>query len=298
MARIRIAVTGSQGQIARSLIECASASDVEVVTLARPALDLAAPRTIEPAIDASGADILVSAAAYTDVNRAESEPDVADLINAKAPGLLATHARRLGIPIIHLSSDYVFDGQKPMPYIESDSVHPLNVYGRSKAKGEQAIAKAHPLHVILRACWVYSPFSRNFVRTMLGLAERQKDVRIVADQVGNPTSAADIAEGIVAVARHLIEGHGKERYGIFHMASADTASWAEFATEIFSVAAAKGRPAPRVLPISSTQYQTAAMRPLNSRLNCVKIARVYGVSLPDWRASLRPCIEKILDPAA
>jgi dTDP-4-dehydrorhamnose reductase len=298
MATIRIAVTGSKGQIARSLVECASTTDVEVVTLAGPVLELSDPSTIDVAVGASGADVLVSAAAYTDVNRAESEPGLADLINTKAPGLLAARAMSLGIPIIHLSTDYVFDGQKPDPYVETDPVHPLSAYGRSKAKGEQAVAMANPRHVILRTCWVYSPFSRNFVRTMLALAERQQDIRVVSDQFGNPTSAADIAAGIVAIARHLLEGHGEERYGIFHMASAQTASWAEFATEIFSIAASQGRSPPRVLPISSAEYQTPARRPLNSRLDCAKIARVYSVRLPDWRTSLRPCVERILESVA
>jgi dTDP-4-dehydrorhamnose reductase len=261
-------------------------------------LELADLRTIDATVGASGADVLVSAAAYTDVNRAESEPDLADLINAAAPARLAARARSLGIPIIHLSTDYVFDGQKSEPYIETDRVNPLSAYGRSKAKGEQAVATANPRHVILRTCWVYSPFGRNFVRTMLGLAERQQDIRVVSDQFGNPTYAADIAAGIVAVARHLVEAHGEERYGIFHMASSQTASWAEFASEIFSIAVACGRPAPGVLPISSAEYPTPARRPLNSRLDCAKIARVYGVRLPDWRTSLRACIKRILEPAA
>jgi dTDP-4-dehydrorhamnose reductase len=298
MTRIRIAVTGSKGQIARSLSECTGATDIEIVTLARPILDLADPGTFDAALDGCGADVLVSAAAYMDVNKAESEPALADLINARAPGQLAARASRLEIPIIHLSTDYVFDGQKPAPYVESDPVHPLNVYGRSKAAGEQAVAAAHPRHVIVRTCWVYSPFSRNFVRTMLGLAERQQDIRVVSDQFGNPTSAGDVAAGIIAIARHLVEERGEERYGIFHMASAKTASWAELAAEIFSIVATQGRPAPRVLPISSAEYPTPAKRPLNSRLDCAKIARVYGVRLPDWRVSLRPCIERILEPAA
>ncbi len=197
--------------------------------------------------------------------------------------------------MIHLSTDYVFDGAKPAAYVESDAVGPINAYGRSKANGERAVAAAHPHHVILRTSWVYSPFNRNFVRTMLELAHRQGEVRVVADQVGNPTAAADIADGILTVARNLVERRDDERYGTFHMAASGTTTWAEFATAVFAASAERGGPSARVVPVSSAEYQTPARRPANSRLDCAKIARVHGVSLPHWQSSLGPCVGRILE---
>ena len=298
MPRIRIAVTGSNGQVVRSLVEQAAGTDVDVACIGRPTLDLGNPDTIKSALASIAADVLVSAAAYTDVNKAEAESQLADVINGRAPGLLAARANALGIPLIHLSTDYVFDGTKPEPYTEHDPICPINVYGRSKAAGEQAIAAAYSRHVILRTSWIYSPFNHNFVRTMLDLARKQDTVRVVTDQVGNPTAAADIADGILAVARRLLEGRGEERYGTFHMAAAGTASWAEFAAAVFSASAARGGPSARVVPIASAEYQTPARRPANSRLDCAKMARVHGVLLPHWQSSLGPCVGRILEQGA
>ncbi len=298
MARIRIAVTGNNGQVVRSLLERSAGTNSEVVCVGRPALDLGDPDTIDRAIGAAAADVLVSAAAFTNVDKAETEGDLADLINARAPGLLAARAKSLGIPLIHLSTDYVFDGLKADPYTERDPICPVNAYGRSKAAGERAVAAAHPRHVILRASWIYSPLGRNFVRTMLELARKQDEARVVADQVGSPTAAADIADGILAVARKLVADGGDERYGTFHMTAAGGTNWAEFATAVFSASAERGGPSARVVPIASAEYHTPARRPANSRLDCAKIARVYGVSLPHWRSSLGQCVERILEHAA
>jgi dTDP-4-dehydrorhamnose reductase len=298
MPRIRIAVTGRNGQVARSLVERAAGTDVDVACIGRPALDLDNPDTIERALASVACDVLVSAAAYTDVNKAETESALADVINGRAPGVLAARANALGIPVIQLSTDYVFDGTKSDPYLESDTINPISAYGRSKAAGERAVAAAHPHHVILRTSWVYSPFNRNFVRTMLELARKQDTVRVVADQIGHPTAAAGIADGILAVARNLVEGRGDERYGTFHMAAAGAASWAEFATAIFAASAERGGPSAHVVPIVSAEYQTPARRPANSQLDCAKIARVHGVSLPPWQASLGPCVGRILEQAA
>jgi dTDP-4-dehydrorhamnose reductase len=298
MARLRIAVTGRNGQVVRSLAERAAGTDIDVIPVGRPDLDLANPATIESAFALSGADVLVSAAAYTDVNNAEVESDLADRINGDAPGLLAARAKALGIPIIQLSTDYVFDGTRLEPYTESDPICPINTYGSSKAAGERAVAAAHPQHVILRTSWVYSPSGRNFVRTMLDLAHKQDTVRVVADQVGNPTAAADVADGILTVARNLVAARGDERYGIFHIAAAGTATWAEFAAAIFTASAACGGPSARVVPIASAEYQTPARRPANSRLDCAKIARVHGVALPSWQPSLTACVRRILEQGA
>jgi dTDP-4-dehydrorhamnose reductase len=298
MPRIRIAVTGNNGQVVRSLLERSAGTNSDIVCVGRPALDLSDLDTIDRAIGAAAADVLVSAAAYTNVDKAEAEGDLADLVNARAPGLLAARAKSLGIPLIHLSTDYVFDGSKADPYTEHDPIRPINAYGRSKAAGERAVASAHSRHVILRTSWAYSPVGRNFVRTMLELARKQDEVRVVADQVGSPTAAADIADGILAVARNLVAGGDDERYGTFHMTAAGATNWAEFATAAFSASAERGGPSARVVPVASAEYHTPARRPANSRLDCAKIARVHGVSLPHWRTSLGPCVERILEQGA
>jgi dTDP-4-dehydrorhamnose reductase len=298
MARIRIVVTGTQGQVVRSLLETAPARDVEVVAVGRPLLDLAEPTAILPAIAETAPHVLVSAAAYTNVERAESESALALAINAEGAGALAASANTLGIPVIHLSTDYVFDGRQAVPYRETDPLNPLSAYGRSKAQGERAVAAANPQHVIVRTSWIYSPFGRNFVKTMLALAERQDEVTVVADQIGCPTAAAEIAAGILAIARQLATGAGDGRYGLFHMAAAGSASWAEFAAAVFALSAERGGPSARVIPISSADYPARAMRPANSRLDCAKVAAVYGISLPHWRVSLAACIDRILEQRA
>jgi dTDP-4-dehydrorhamnose reductase len=303
MSRLRIAVTGCSGQVVRSLVERAAGTNADIICIGRPALDLGEldrghPDTIDRALTSIAADVLVGAAAYTDVNNAEAESGLADNINGRAPGLLAARAHALGIPMIQLSTDYVFDGTKQDAYSEQDDICPINAYGRSKAAGERAVAAAHPRHVILRTSWVYSPFGRNFVRTMLDLARKQSEVRVVSDQIGHPTAAADIADGVLTVARNLIEAGGDARYGTFHMAAAGAVSWAQFAEAIFAASAQRGGPSARVVPIASTEYQTPARRPANSRLDCGKIARVHGVSLPQWQSSLGPCVARILEHGA
>ena len=296
MSTMRIAVTGTKGQVARSLVESRPASGVDIVAVGKPVLDLADPRTIAPAIAAARPDVVVSAAAFADSESAEAEPDLARAVNADGTAALAICARNLGIPIIHLSTDYVFDGAKPTPYRESDPVAPLSVLGRTKAAGELAVAAAQPAHVILRISWIYSPFGRNFVKTMLRLAGERDEIRVVADQFGNPTAAADVAAGILAVARNLLERPDRaERYGLFHMASTATATWAEFAEAIFTLSAERGGPTARVIPITSAEYVSRVRRPANSRLDCSKIAAVHGVALPPWQSSLRSCLGRLLE---
>jgi dTDP-4-dehydrorhamnose reductase len=296
MSTIRIAVTGTKGQVARSLVESEPMSGVDVVAVGRPDLDLADPRTVAPAISAVRPDVLVSAAAFANSESAEAEPDLAHAVNADGTAALATCARNLGIPIIHLSTDYVFDGAKSTPYQESDPVAPLSVLGRTKVAGEFAVATAQPAYVILRISWIYSPFGRNFVKTMLRLAGERDEIRVVADQIGNPTAAVDVAAGILTVARNLVAQPDRaELHGLFHMASAATATWAEFAEAIFSLSAERGGPTARVTPITSAEYPSRVRRPANSRLDCSKIAAVHGVALPPWRSSLPSCLDRLLE---
>jgi dTDP-4-dehydrorhamnose reductase len=291
---MRIAVTGSQGQVVQSLIARAKGTQAQVIALGRPLLDLADPATVLPAIEAAGADIIVSAAAYTAVDRAEEDQEAAYAVNAAGAGAVAQAASALGVPIIHLSTDYVFNGRKDAPYLESDPTDPLGVYGASKLAGENAVQAACANSVILRTAWVYSPFGNNFVKTMLRLAGQREELGVVADQLGNPTSALDIADGVLAIASNLLNDSASDLRGVFHMAGAGEASWAEFAEAIFTASQAQGGPTARVKPITTAEYPTPAPRPANSRLDCGKLAQVHGVRLPQWRESMKLVIATLL----
>jgi dTDP-4-dehydrorhamnose reductase len=293
---MRIAVTGRHGQVARALIEAGPSLDVMVMPLGRPELDLGAPETIEQALHAAAPDIVVNSAAYTAVDQAEREPEIAAAVNGTGAGAVAAVARALRVPVIHLSTDYVFDGNKTTSaYVEEDLVAPASAYGASKLAGEQAVVAATPNHVILRTAWVYAPYGKNFVRTMLALAESRDEVRVVADQHGCPTYAPDIAIAIISIARNLLRNPSDPLLrGIFHLAGSGETTWAGFASAIFAFLAVKGLRTPALTPIASADYPTPARRPANSRLNCAKLARVHGIELPSWRDSLDICLERIL----
>jgi dTDP-4-dehydrorhamnose reductase len=291
---IRIAVTGQRGQIARALSEVGPSLNVEIIHLSLPQLDLAAPETVAPALITATPDIVVNAAAYTAVDQAEQEPAIAYAVNGTGAGAVAEAARTLGVPVIQLSTDYVFDGNKTSPYVEEDLVASASVYGASKLAGERAVAAATDDHVILRTAWVYAPYGKNFVRTMLALAENRDEVRVVQDQVGSPTYAPDIAVAIIGVARNLLQNRSDPLLrGLFHLAGRGETSWAGFAAAIFAFLAAKGLRTPVLTPITSAEYPTAARRPGNSRLNCAKLAQVYEIELPSWRHSLGICLERL-----
>ena len=288
-------VTGREGQVASALADAAMAVDMEVVRLGRPELDLERLETIAPAVQAARPDVVVSAAAYTAVDQAEREPERARLANALAPGVLAEAAARMGAPILHLSTDYVFDGIKADPYVETDPTGPRTVYGATKLEGEQAVAAANPRHVILRTAWVYAPTGKNFVRTMLRLAESRDEVGVVSDQHGCPSYAPDLAQGVLSVAAALLGGEGG--YGVYHMAGREEASWAEFAQAIFERSGERGGPSARVRPIATADYPTPARRPANSRLNGRKLQEAFGVDVPGWRDALPRCLDALVGQA-
>ena len=291
---MRIVVTGREGQIARSLLERAPAHGHEVVPVGRPQLDLAGdPAEVSRLLQQTAPDIIVSAAAYTAVDRAESERDLAFAVNARGAAAVAKAAKGAGVPLIHLSTDYVFDGMKPEPYVEADPTRPMSAYGASKLAGEEAVLSIHGNSAILRTAWVYSPFGANFAKTMLRLAAERDEVSVVSDQRGNPTSALDIADGVLRVASRLVADDGTELRGIFHMTAQGDASWAEFAEAIFAASAAAGGPQARVRRITSAEYATRAKRPANSRLDSSKLRRAYTVSLPDWRPSMSRVVERL-----
>jgi dTDP-4-dehydrorhamnose reductase len=294
---MRIVVTGTrEGQLARSLIERAGAlGDLAVVPIGRPELDLLDLGSIGPALRAQSPDLIINAAAYTAVDQAESEPELAQRINAEAAGRVAQTAAALRVPVIQVSTDYVFDGTATVPYRESDPVAPLGIYGRTKLAGEAAVASATPNHAIVRTAWVYSPFGRNFVRTMLRLGETRAEVAVVADQEGAPTSALDLAQALLAMSRRLAAepGTGSLR-GIFHATGSGAATWAGFAQAIFAEAERHGRAPVRVRPIATAEYPTPARRPAYSRLDNTKLAQVYGIGLPDWQGSTADCVARLL----
>jgi dTDP-4-dehydrorhamnose reductase len=295
---MRVVVTGREGQIARSLIERGSAAGHVIAPLGRPELDLAGgPDAIARAIESAHPDVVVSAAAYTAVDKAESERDLAFAVNERGAAAVAHAAQLLDVPLVHLSTDYVFDGSKPSPYREEDEPGPTGVYGASKLAGERAVLSEQGNSAILRTAWVYSTFGANFVKTMLRLAGDRDEIGVVADQRGNPTSALDIADGVLAVAANLLASNDPRLRGVFHMTADGDATWAEFAAAIFAASSNRGGPSAQVKPITTADYPTPAKRPANSRLDCGKLARTHGVTLPNWRPSTEKVVGRLLENA-
>lgn len=292
---MRIAVTGRQGQVVQSLIERGRRAGHEVLTLGRPELDLARPERLEELLAALRPDAIVSAAAYTAVDKAESEPELARAVNAEGAAALARASAALDLPLLHISTDYVFDGAADRPYRESDPVAPLGVYGRTKLAGEQAVLSAHPENsVVLRTAWVFSPFGANFVKTMLRLAADRNEVGVVADQIGNPTSALDIADGILCVAENQVRDSDAGLRGVFHMTAAGETSWAGFARAIFAASQRHGGPHAAVYEITTADYPTPARRPANSRLDCTRLADCHKVWLPDWQTATDQVVARLV----
>lgn len=291
----RYLVTGVAGQVVQSLVEQVKFLEgVDIIALGRPDLDLARPETIEGAVRSAKPDLIVSAAAYTAVDQAESDEAAAFAVNAQGPAELARVAKELGVPLVHISTDYVFDGSKATAYNESDPVAPLGVYGRSKLEGEQQVAANTHDYAILRTAWVYSPYGKNFLKTMLRLAETRGELNVVDDQIGNPTSALDIADAILTVARNLLVSDDPAFRGVFHLSGTGEGSWADFASEIFRISKENGGVHASVGRIPSSAYPTPARRPANSRLDCAKLAKIHGITLPDWRISTERVVKQLL----
>jgi dTDP-4-dehydrorhamnose reductase len=290
---MRIAVTGRHGQLALSLLERASLhADLEVVALGRPGLDLALPETVAPALASAAPDAVVSAAAYTGVDAAEDDRETAFAVNSRGAAAVAAGAAALDIPVIHLSTDYVFDGSKSSPYLESDAPHPLGVYGESKLRGEEMVASANSRYLILRTAWVYAPFGHNFVATMLKLALTRDEVAVVSDQWGCPSSALDLADGVIAATRALVAGSAPP--GVYHLAGSGETNWSGFAREVFELSRAQGGPFARVREIPSAEYPHKAHRPANSRLDCRRFAAAFDWRMPEWQVSLATVVRRLV----
>ena len=285
---MKILITGQHGQVSQAL-QAHLQGLGELMVLGSNQLDLAKPDQIREQIRAHRPDLIINAAAHTAVDQAESEPDAAFAINAIAPGILAQEAKALGIPLIHYSTDYVFDGSKPAPYTEADTPNPLSVYGQSKLAGEQAIAAAGGQYLILRTSWVYSNHGKNFLLTMQRLLQEKPQMRIVADQIGAPTWAGTIAGSTRALIERWLAGEAGE-WGIYHLTAQGETSWFGFAQAIGEHLHTDGKACAELEAIPSSAYPTPAKRPLNSRLDCSRLQQQWHVSQPQWQDALRECL--------
>ena len=283
---MKILLSGCAGQLGRELKRSLACLG-EVVACDRRQLDLAHADSLRAAVRQIAPTVIVNAAAYTAVDKAEAEPAAADAINAVAPAILADEAKRLGALLIHYSTDYVFDGSKATAYTEDDTPAPLSAYGRSKLGGEQAIAASGARHLVFRTSWVYGLHGANFMKTMLRLGCERDELRVVGDQIGAPTWTRHLAD-----ATALILAHKDLPSGLYHLAAAGEASWHAYAEAIFAEAKAIGlmEKSPVVHRITSADYPLPAPRPANSRLDCAKFRRDFNLALPDWRTGLADCL--------
>lgn len=286
-------IIGRSGQLATALTQHMPGVVQQLSIMGRGDLDLANPVQVRERILALRPDVILNAAAYTGVDDAELHPEAAMALNATGPGVAAAAAAELGAPMLHVSTDYVFDGSKGAPYLENDPTCPLGVYGASKLAGERAVAAANPDHVILRTAWLCSSTGSNFVRTILRLAEERDEIGVVDDQRGRPTFATDLAKAMAAIVQHLATDDDPSLRGVFHLSGADDASWFDFATAIVAGSVARGGKAVAVRPISTADYPTRARRPVDSRLDCQHIRQAHGVVARPWRDGLADCLDQI-----
>lgn len=284
----KVIITGAAGQVGSLLTLLALESDWQVISVDRKQLDITNQDAVNEFIAEHQADVIINAAAYTAVDKAESEIEVSYLINRDGPRFLAEAAASLDIPLLHISTDYVFAGDKDGLYLETDPVSPLGVYGASKLAGEEAVIAANPKHLILRTAWVFGVHGNNFVKTMLRLGSQRSELGIVADQFGGPTYAGDIAAALLLMAKKAVDTPADVQWGVYHFAGEPHVSWYDFATVIFekAVTADVLDKSPRLNALTTDQYPTPAKRPANSRLDCSKIKNQFGIEPSDWQNAL------------
>jgi dTDP-4-dehydrorhamnose reductase len=292
----RILVFGGAGQVGHAFAEAKPAEGWNVVALSHEQADINDPASVERAIRDHKPSYIVNAASYTAVDKAESERDICMRINRDGAGIVARAAAATKTPLIHLSTDYVFDGSKSGPWNEDDTPAPLSVYGASKTAGEQEVRANLVQHVIVRTSWAFGIHGRNFVKTMLELAKTRDEIRIVADQHGRPTAAADIARGMIALAVRLQTRMPQRPWGTFHFAGKRATTWFKFAEAIFDEAEQRGMKVPTLVPIPTSGYPTPAKRPANSVLDCAKIESTYGVIPQLWSVGLAACLDRLIGP--
>jgi dTDP-4-dehydrorhamnose reductase len=288
-----ILIAGRSGRIARDLVETADRLGLDVTALGRPDLDLTDRDCVARVIEAVAPRAIINAAGLVVVDESERDPQHAFAINCEGPAHLAAAAARAAIPLLHLSSDYVFDGGNGAPYREDDALAPVNVYGRSKVAGEEAVLAAHPGAIVVRTSWVYGPYGVNFLTTMLRLAAAQDVVRVVADQCGTPTAGADLARALLDMIARVAARQPEAKPGIYHVAGGGEATWLGFAEAIFAGWARRGYRIPRVQPVPLAEWPGPALRPRDTRLDCSKVARTFGITLPAWQDSLERCLDRL-----
>lgn len=288
-----IAVIGSSGQVARALVRAAHLRGVKLVAGGRDAASICDRAKLQSFLERHQPWIAINAAAYTAVDKAESEPQAAHRVNAEGAAALANMCADANLPLIHLSTDYVFDGRKGEPYNEQDVRRPVNVYGASKVAGEDAVMLARSKHLIVRTSWVYESRGNNFLRTMLRLGEERAVVRVVDDQTGQPTYASHLANALLEMALQVGKKERSALWGTYHLTASGTATWHGFAAEIFRQARARGMKTPHLEAITSPMYPTAAARPLDTRLDTARVRDAFGIVLPDWRVGVAQCLSDI-----
>jgi len=288
-----ILVTGAGGQLGTELQRCAWPQGYEIVAIDRNALDLCDTAAIAAMVASRPWAAVINGAAYTAVDKAESDVVTAWAVNAMAPAAFGEACAKAGIPLIQVSTDYVFAGDKQGAWEVNDPVAPLGVYGASKLGGELAVRTSGARHAIVRTAWVVSAHGHNFIKTMLRLAESRDTLSVVADQHGSPTSAADLANALMTIALRLIEDEAAPT-GTFHFSNAGAISWADFATEIFRQSSARGGPSADVVPIPSRDYPTPAARPANSLLSHSAIHSAYGITPRDWQIAVSDILDELI----
>lgn len=294
-----ILVTGASGQVGHALTQRLAALGEAYIAVSRPAFDFENSETIKACFEQAKPTLVINAAAYTAVDQAQTEPEKADASNHTGPLALARLCEAADIPFIHISTDYVFDGNKGTPYVESDATSPTGVYGTTKRDGEVAILATKAKAIILRTSWVYSDHGKNFAKTMLVAGQKMPVLRVVADQRGAPTAAGDLADAILKIADQINKNGWREEYrGIFHASGAGETTWYGFACAIFEDAEKQGYKPPQVQPITTDEWPTPTRRPPDSRLDCTKLEQVFGISLPKWREKAGQVVYKILQSKA
>jgi len=290
---MRALLFGPSGQLGREIVDRAARHGVTLLPVDRAMADLTDAGAVAAVVEQVDVDIVINAAAYTAVDQAEAEEEIAHAVNAAAPGAMARACAARGLPLIHVSTDYVFDGAGTTPWREADPVGPIGAYGRSKLAGERAVAEAGGQTLIVRTSWVFSPYGRNFVKTMLSLAARP-ELRVVDDQHGRPTAAGDLAEALLVAARRMVEEPDGPVRGLLHFAGDGATTWRGFAEAVFAEA---GGPSPVITPVPTREYPTPAARPANSVLDCGRVETLLGIRPRAWRDGLAETVRALADRA-